>query len=216
LAGWQITTNGFLGALIQGAAFLGVAWTMVFTTRLLFVAPSQLYSEAQSRIHTLEGNIADEMANKGRLDFEFIPERRRYEEITRPLNGQRRSLQFSLQNMGNARLTNCKIHLEDVTPNEGNLASEIRLPIKEFDLNPGDKHFVPLASYDEPNDSMPGDTVAVLHVPFKSDGTGVRHIGVEIPYHVALKATAAECPSCSAVFRVWVSTEGRLRMEREL
>jgi hypothetical protein len=127
----------------------------------------------------------------------------------------RRSLHFSLGNIGNTRLTNCKIHLEDVTPNEGNLASEIRLPIERLDLNSGEKHFVPLASYDEPIDSMPGDTVAVLHVPFKSDGTGVRHIGIEAPYRVALKATAAECPSCSAVFRVWVSTEGRLRMERE-
>ncbi len=162
--------------------------------------------------------LRKQVASQGRLEIDFQPGNRGYEEERSGLyRNVRRTLSVKVSNVGGGPVRQVRVYALAVDPNEGNLAEPIPLLGPEENLNPGDFRFKQLATYNEPGDNTAGDTMATLHVPFRAgylDGGGERIIGRELPYVVTLRATGdgAALP-CDRKFKIWITTNSRLRME---
>lgn len=161
-------------------------------------------------------NFSARVARQGRLEIEFIPKQRRFEEVQQGLyKNLRRTLSVRIRNVGGTTVCDCKLYVVAIEPNEGGLAGDIRmLSFAQVNLNPEDSVYVPLVTYGEPGTNVNGDTMGSLHVPFTAnpDREDERTIGTDTDYIVTLRATGSGSDACIRRFRIWIR-DHRLHME---
>ena len=190
--------------------------------RLLFATAAVCYLAAAfstwKRERDRVNGLSRRIACQGRLEIDFVPGQRGYEEERRgTYQNVYRTVSVKVSNVGGGSVGQVRVYAMAIDPNEGNLVEPIPLLGPAEDLNPGDFRFRQVATYNEPGDNTAGDTMGTLHVPFRTgylDGGGERAIGRDFPYLVTLRATGAGTASpCDRRFRVWITAQSRLRME---
>ena len=161
-------------------------------------------------------NLQTEVARQGRLKIEFNPRQRRFNEVQQGLyRNLRRTLSVRIRNAGGTTVSDCKLYVVSVEPNEGGLADDIRMPtFAPVSLNPEHSVYVPLVTYGEPGTSVNGDTMDMLHVPFTANFRleHERTIGTDIDYVIRLRATGSGSNACICSFRIWIRNH-HLHME---
>lgn len=100
---------------------LGVTGAVAFLT-----ARFMIWRRAHDQVCLLEVQVA----RRGRLAIEFVPGTRRDEETsTHAYQVRRRTPSLGLRKVGGAGLTNCRLVLADMEPNEGNLMLDVPPPM---------------------------------------------------------------------------------------
>ena len=191
----------------------------VAAQRILVATAASCYLAAAFAAWRRERDRADELsrqvASQGRLEIDFLVGKRGYEEErSGTSHNVIRTLSVKVANIGGAPVRQVRVYALGVDPNEGNLAEPIPLLGLAEDLNPGDFRFRKVSTYNEPGCNTAADTMATLHIPFRTGYPGERTIGRDLAYVVSLRATGAGASSpCDRKFRVWITADARLRME---
>lgn len=105
-------------------------------------------------------------------------------------------------------LFECKIHVTDITPHEYDGPWLLK---EGFSLAAGDHEFVPLASYQEPDNikiSPYGDTFMEILVTKNrpKPSSSMQHV-------LTIRATALDSPFCEIKCKLWVDDDGRLKID---
>ena len=163
--------------------------------------------------------LTTQVAGQGKLDIVFEPGIRRFEEELGGLyETVSRTVSVAVVNLGGSSVSGCKLWAVSVEPNEGSLPPDMQMhSMPSITLNPGDRSYVQIATFIEPKPNFPGDTMGLLHIPFKSEGkpsiANERTFGADTSYVVTLRATGNGSAPCTRSFKLWVGG-GRLKLER--
>ena len=191
------------------------AATLAASAFALIVAAYGAWAAERRRSIVLEAQVAQQ----GRLDIIFQPDVRQFEE---ELGGfyetVSRTVSVAVVNSGGSSVSGCKLWAVSVEPNEGNLAPDLQMhSMPSITLNPGDPTYVKIATFIEPKPGFPGDTMGLLHIPFRAEGkssiANERTFSADTTYVLTFRATGNGSAPCTRKFRLWVGG-GRLRMER--
>lgn len=152
------------------------------------------------------------IAASTRLDIDFVPSGRRFNEIKHNLHYKTRQLSVRVINLGKLQATNCQVYFDGISSNDGNLPKGVALLSAPVALNGSEELFVPIISFEEREHCTAGN----LYVPFKINDrkAGYRTFDGSEEHRIILRATAAECGACVREFHFWVDSNHNLLMKR--
>ena len=202
---WSLAMSGPLSVpLAIVGVFLPneIARIMLFATAALCLILGSFSVWRRERIQVLAG--------VPRLDIVYTASERRFNEVIREhLHWNTRHLSVCVKNAGNTATTNCQLYFDNISPNDGNLATGLPLVSSPFILNGSEAKFFPLVSFQE----LEHETLGTLHVQVDVEGKlGERVFEASKEYTVTLRATAAECDATVGQFSFWVH-KNELKME---
>jgi hypothetical protein len=129
------------------------------------------------------------------------------------LHTRNRLIRIGVQNLSTTqRLTNCEVILNSIT---GRLANKCPVKVEAgFSLNPGAIRYIDFVDFDETISGPPISNPPTIraHFPINPLSNGESYLDDQ-PYDLVLKATAAETPSFTERYRLWIDQVGSLRLE---
>jgi hypothetical protein len=200
----------FVAETAKEALWGTAALSFLVANYLVWLREHNYVGAAEQKIKRLEAIVAA----KGRLEISFREAERQFDELIYKTHlWPTRCLSVCIENVGAKALTNCQIYFDGISTPDGRLVKGIAMRGVLFSLNPTEKSFVLLVSCEEQRTTTPQN--ATLHVPPKPNQFGdFRLISTSEAHEITLRATAAECESCTRKFRVWLSEDAKLKMVR--